>query len=411
MLKYIKNIITLGFLFSLLFFVWIHFQLFSFYNKKNVLVYNKENKKIQKQEIKKDRILKIEIGEGDTYGSLMKDNGIDYSLAMEIYNVASSTYDLIKIRQGKIIELIFDEDSDHLKTLIYRIDSEDELKVSLDKEKKWKVELYPIAYEIKIKTKGGVIESSMYQTALDNNIDTRAIIELANAFQWTIDFAMDPRKGDEFKFVYEERYLDGKYINPGKILGAYYVNAGEKYEIYYFEEDENNKGYFDQDGNSVQKMFLKAPVAFKYISSGFTTGKRYVSAFKSFTRSHMAIDYAAALGTPIRAVGDGTVTRVRYGNTGYGNLLSIRHNGTYSTNYAHLSKFAVKYGQKVKQGDIIGYVGSTGYSTGPHLHFEMVKNGVKINPLKEVLPPGKAIKEENKDRFFKEIEKIKKLLE
>jgi murein DD-endopeptidase MepM/ murein hydrolase activator NlpD len=217
---------------------------------------------------------------------------------------------------------------------------------------------------------------------------------------------MDPRQGDTFKFVYEERYLNGEYIMPGKILSGKYVNAGKEYYVYYFEESEDNIGYFDEDGNSVQKMFLKAPVAFKYISSGFTTGKRYVEAFNVST-GHRAVDYAAPLGTPIRAVGNGTVVSTGWNSSGYGNLTTIRHNSTYSTNYAHQSKIIVKRGQKVSQGDVIGYVGSTGFSTGPHLHYEMVKNGVKVNPLQEVLPPGKPIKDENKERFFSEIEKYK----
>ena len=125
---------------------------------------------------------------------------------------------------------------------------------------------------------------------------------------------------------------------------------------------------------------------------------------------HRAIDYAAPIGTPIRAVGNGTITFAGWSSAGYGYLTKMRHNGTYSTNYAHQSRIAVSVGQKVKQGDVIGYVGSTGYSTGPHLHYEMVKNGAKINPLKEVLPPGKPIKEENKERFFSLLEEYNKLL-
>jgi len=153
------------------------------------------------------------------------------------------------------------------------------------------------------------------------------------------------------KFIHEDRYLDGEYIMPGKILAGQYINDGEKYEIYYFEEDKDNSGYFDQDGNSVQKMFLKAPLAFKYISSPFTTGPRYIEAFNVST-GHRAIDYAANYGTPIKAVGDGTITFAAW-NGPYGNMVKIRHNGTYNTNYGHMSKFAVKRGQKVKQGQII----------------------------------------------------------
>jgi len=263
-----------------------------------------------------------------------------------------------------------------------------------------------INYEIRKKTAKGEVKSSMYAAALENGIDERAIIELANAFQWTIDFAMDPRVGDTFEFVYEELYLDGEYVMPGTVLAGRYINDGQEYNVYYFEESEDNKGYFDSEGNSVQKMFLKAPVEFRYISSGFTTGLRYVEAFNVST-GHRAVDYAAALGTPIRSVGNGTVTYAGWSSAGYGNLVSIRHNGTYSTNYGHQSKIIVKRGQKVAQGQIIGYVGSTGFSTGPHLHYEMVKNGTKINPLKEILPPGTPIKEENRARFFSEIEKYK----
>jgi murein DD-endopeptidase MepM/ murein hydrolase activator NlpD len=157
-------------------------------------------------------------------------------------------------------------------------------------------------------------------------------------------------------------------------------------------------------------MFLKAPVAFKYISSGYTTGTRVVMEI-GLSGPHRAIDYAAAIGTPIRAVGDGTVTFAGWSSVGYGYLTSIRHNGTYSTNYAHQSKIAVRVGQKVKQGDIIGYVGSTGYSTGPHLHYEMVKHGAKIDPLKEILPPGKPIAEENQERFFSEKAKYDEMLD
>ncbi len=375
--------------------------------------------------VKTDRIQEMPISDGATYGELMKHASTTYATAMEIYTAAQPEYDLIKIRAGRAIELTYDKDTDELKKLAYKIDSEDELNVekicsttarrletdqplsatTTEEENQnspecdWQAKVSPIPYEVKIKTAEGTVESSMYQAALDNNIDIRAIIELANAFQWSIDFAMDPRAGDTFKFIYEERYLNGEYVMPGKVLAGQYINAGTKYQVYYFEETADNIGYFDENGNSVQKMFLKAPVEFRYISSGYTTGNRVVMEV-GLSGPHRAIDYAAAMGTPIRAVGDGTVTFAGWNSHGYGNLTSIRHNATYSTNYAHQSKIIVRVGQKVKQGDVIGYVGSTGYSTGPHVHFEMVKNGVKINPLTEVLPPGKPIKEENKDRFF-----------
>lgn len=371
----------------------------------------------------KDRVEKIEIIDGATYGSLMATSGVEYALAMKIYESAKEIYDLVKIRVGRVIELVYDKDTDELKELRYKIDTEDDLRVknlkyfnnvetasgTLEKVEGWDAKLEAIPYKIETRIAKGVVESSMYQAAMDNNIDIRAIIELANAFQWSIDFAMDPRVGDKFKLIYEKRFLDGEYIMPGQIFAAVYVNDGKEYYVYYFEESEDNKGFFDENGNSVQKMFLKAPVEFKYISSGYTAGIRVVMEL-GIAGPHRAIDYAAPIGTPIRTVGDGTVIFTGWSSIGYGYLTSIRHNGTYSTNYAHQSKIAVKRGQKVKQGDIIGYVGSTGYSTGPHLHYEMLKNGAKINPLKEVLPPGKPIKDENMERFFEHIKDLEEKL-
>jgi len=364
----------------------------------------------------KERVEKIEIVDGTTYGALMASSGVDNLTAMAIYDSALPAYDLAKVRLGKFVELTFDRETNQLRELYYKIDTEDQLHVwrtiatgdatSSPEMSAWQSKKEAIPYEVKIVTSTGTVKSSMYQAALDNNIDERAIIALADVFQWTIDFAMDPRVDDTFTFAWEQRYLNGEYVMPGRILAGKYINSGKEYAMYYSEE---NKGYFDQDGNSVQRMFLRAPVEFRYISSGFTTGRRYVEAFNVST-GHRAIDYAAGMGTPIRAVGNGTVTKAGWGGP-YGNLTSIRHNGTYSTNYGHQSRIIVKSGQKVQQGEIIGYVGSTGFSTGPHLHYEMVKNGVKINPYDEVMPAGEVTKVADKDRFMQEVGKYKELMQ
>lgn len=344
----------------------------------------------------------IAIETGDTFSLLLQEKSdLEPGTISAIYESAFDVYDLAQIKAGKKIELIYGYADNELKELVYKINNEEELVVSQTEDQGYKAILRPIPYETTIVTKRGKISSSLYQAALDQAIDERAVIALADAFQWTIDFAMDPREDDTFAFIYEERYLEGEYVMPGEVKAAKYVNQGTPYYVFYFSENEDNTGFFDEKGNSVQKMFLKAPVAFKYISSTFTTGLRYVEKFNVST-GHRAIDYAAPLGTPIRAVGDGTVTLAGW-NGSYGNMVSVRHNGTYSTNYGHMSKLAVKRGEKVKQGDIIGYVGSTGFSTGPHLHYEMVKNGVKINPLTEILPPGEALKGESLERFKAEI--------
>lgn len=356
--------------------------------------------------IKQDpyRIEKINIEPDTTYSILMEQAGIDANLSAEILEAAKSTYDLAQIRVGRTLDLYFDKITNKLVQLVYQIDTEQELIVKKN-ETNWITEKKQILYEVKEKIVEGTLKTSLYEWALENNIDERAIIDFANALQWSIDFANDPQVGDTFKFIYQERYRDGQYIMPATMLAGKYINKDKKHLAFYFEENADNKGYFDADGNSLQKMFLKAPLEYKYISSGYTLGLRYIQAFNVST-GHKAVDYAATYGTPIRSVGNGTVISAGwYG--GCGNRVSIRHNATYATNYCHLSKFAVKSGQKVTQGQVIGYVGSTGFSTGPHLHYEMVKNGAKVNPLLEILPPGKPIANENKERFFKAIEKYK----
>ena len=384
-----------------------------------------ENRVLTPNPIKEDIVQRIEITEKATFTQLLKENGVSSDTAFELYQASKDVYDMAQIRLGYIIRLIYTP-KNQFKELRYKINTEEELSIKnklyipedeiassaldLESDETWLAERVPINYDIKIKTVGGIVETSMYEAALESDIDIRAIIELANAFQWTIDFALDPRVGDTFEFIFEERYLAGKYMMPGMVLAGVYVNDGVRYEIYYFEETEDNKGYFDEEGNSVQKMFLRAPVSFRYISSGFTTGRRYVSAFNVST-GHRAIDYATPAGTPIRSVGDGRVIYAGWSTIGYGYLTKIRHNGTYTTNYAHQSRILVSKGQRIKQGQVIGKVGSTGFSTGPHLHYEMVKNGVKINPLREVLPPGQKIKEENKERFFEEIRKYQEDLQ
>ena len=399
-------------------------------NQSGGFKFYQENKEatIQEQVEEKYNVVQVEITPNSTYGILMEQAEVDPNVSTAIFAAAEDIYDLSSIRVGRFLNLYYSKETNELAQIMYQIDSEEELYVSKQEsvtgnqkdiststvesveENVWVAERRVIDYEIKVKTVEGKLESSLYQWALDNDVDVWAIIDHSDAYQWTIDFAIDPRVGDTFKFIYEERYREGEYIMPGQVLAGKYINAGEEFRVYYFEEHEENKGFFDPDGNSVQKMFLKAPIHYKYITSGFTTGLRCLSYYNLCT-NHRAIDYAAPSGTPIRSVGDGTVIFAGWSSAGYGYLTTIHHNGTYSTNYAHQSKILVSYGQKVKQGEVIGKVGSTGLSTGPHLHYEMVKHGTKINPQTEVLPPGEPIADENKDRFFQEIKKFSEQLD
>ncbi|MBN1585192.1 peptidoglycan DD-metalloendopeptidase family protein [Candidatus Uhrbacteria bacterium] len=350
----------------------------------------------------------VEVTDGSTYGALMERAGVTGSEATAVFEAAKGAYDLSNIRLGRSIRLVFDRDTGRFRQLVYQIDSEEVLEVSRRQrfeESEWIAERKKIDYEIRVRTAEGVIETSLYESALDQGIDERAIIALADVFQWTIDFVMDVRKGDTYRFVFEERYLDGKYVMPGQVLAAKYTNVGSDRYAFYFEDSSGDWGYYDEEGNSVERLFLKAPAEFKYISSGFTTGQRYISAFNVST-GHRAIDYAAPTGTPVRTVGAGTVVFAGWGGA-YGNKVSVRHNATYTTNYCHLSKISVRYGSKVDQGQTIGLVGSTGFSTGPHLHYEMVKNGTKINPLTEEFPSVEPVPEGERDRFLETVRKYR----
>lgn len=370
-----------------------------------------------------DREMIIDIESGMTFSDICSLAGIDHGAMMEMVAASEDVYDLTKVRVGRKIKFYFDRDTDDFTKLIYPIDTEEELFISpqeIDENvelaegeeapNKFLAERKEITYDIIVKTAKGTINSSLYESAMEQEIDIRAIIDLAEIFSWTIDFGVGIREGDTYSFIYEERYRNGEYVMPGKIIAAKFVNDGRDVEGYYFSEGEDEEGnvadgYFAPDGESLQKIFLKNPVSFKYISSGYTTGPRYISEFSAYTSSHRAIDYAAAIGTPVRSVGDGTVISAGWNSSGYGNLIKIRHNETFSTNYAHLSKIYVSAGQHVSQGEVIGAVGSTGYSTGPHLHYEMVKNGTKINPLTIELPSGKAVAEGKMEEFSQVVAK------
>jgi len=379
--------------------------------------FQKANNNQPPEKIETTYTKRFEVTEGSTYGILMQEAGVATSTRQQIFDAAVDLYDLSNVRLGRTIDLVYDKETNELQQLVYQIDTEEKLYITLESstttnttsEPIWSAEKIPIPYEIKIKTAQGTIETSMYEAALAQGIDERAVIGFADAFQWTIDFAWEVRQGDTFKFIYEERYLDSQYIMPGQVLAGKFVNDGKALYAFYYEETKDNYGYFNELGESAEKIFLKAPLAFKYISSGFTTGLRYISAFDIST-GHRAVDYAASYGTPIRSVGDGTVIFAGW-NGAYGQMVKVRHNSTYQTNYGHMSKIAVRYGQKVTQGQTIGYVGSTGLSTGPHLHYEMVKNGTKINPLKEVFPPSEGIKEENKEAYLAAIKDLREQLD
>lgn len=349
-----------------------------------------------------DRIVSIGIASGDTFSALAEQAGLEPDLITTLVSASANIHDLATIRVGKTIEFVFDHNSGKFKQLRYEPNTEESLSVIWDGSKAL-AEKTPIQYEVRIQRASGTIESSLYETALEKKLDERAVIALAEVFAWQIDFAVDVQQGDSFSMIYEERYRGGNYAMPGRILAASFSNAGTLFQGYYYRENDGHEGYFDPEGKSLQKILLKSPLQYRYISSGFTNARR--DPITGHTAPHRAVDYAAPYGTPAVTVGEGTVVRAGW-NGGYGLSVDVRHNETYTTRYGHFSRLAVKAGEKVTQGEIIGYVGSTGHSTGPHLHYEIYKNGTPVNPLTIEVPSDKALAAETIPAFQEHIKQF-----
>ena len=250
---------------------------------------------------------------------------------------------------------------------------------------------------------GNTISKNLYASAIEAEIEPNTIVEFARIFGFEIDFQRDIRKNDYFKILYE-KYFDenGEFVKSGPILYAHMMVNNRDITLYKFGDDKGY-GYFDSNGKSVEKALMKTPINGARLSSPFGMRKHPIL---GFNKKHMGTDFAAPLGTPIMASGSGTITRAKWCGGG-GNCIKIKHNSTYETVYAHMQNFAkgMKVGRKVKQGQIIGYVGSTGMSTGPHLHYEVIVNGKKVNSQKLKLPSGKVL--ENDERTLFEIHRIK----
>ena len=247
----------------------------------------------------------------------------------------------------------------------------------------------------------GKILNNLYSSAVKAKMEPNVIIEFARIFGFEVDFQRDIRKGDEFEVMYE-RYMDdtNKFIQTGKILYAYLKVNNQKIKLYRFES-KNDFDFYDEKGKSIKKALMKTPINGARLSSPFGNRKHPIL---GFTKHHNGTDFAAPTGTPIMASGNGTVIKAGWCGNG-GNCVRIRHNSSYTTGYGHLSKFATKTGSRVRQGQIIGYVGNTGMSTGPHLHYTVKYNGKFINSQKLKLPSGKILKGEERKLF--EIERIK----
>ncbi|MBN1822775.1 MAG: M23 family metallopeptidase [Endomicrobiales bacterium] len=251
-----------------------------------------------------------------------------------------------------------------------------------------------------IEAASGIIKNSLWESMTGEGYAADLIVDFADIFAWQIDFLTEPRNGDTYRIVWEKITVEDGRVMNGQILAAQYVASGETYTALYYSDKKGNGGYFAPSGKSLESAFLRAPLQYRRISSYFSR-KRFHPILKYY-RPHLGIDYAAPIGTPVSALGDGTVTFAgRKG--GFGKYITIRHANGYTSSYGHLHGYAkgIRHGKKVKQGQVIGYVGSTGLSTGPHLDFRMTKNGAFINPLKLRFASKTQIPKNEMNRFTK----------
>ncbi|MDZ7742017.1 MAG: peptidoglycan DD-metalloendopeptidase family protein [Bacteroidota bacterium] len=352
-------------------------------------------------------VFKAKIGRNEFLAEILSRQGVDYARIEELVKISKPTFNVRKIRRGNTYSMITTRDSlkkplyfvyemDPVNFLLY--DLRDTIRVTRGKKKETRV----------LETASGRIESSLWNAMIDNETDPNLANELSEIFAWTIDF-FGIQKGDSYKVIYEDRYVKDERIGLGRVLAACFNHMGEDHFAYYFVQDSTGD-YFDDEAGSMRRTFLKAPLRFRRISSGFSYNRLH-PVLKIY-RPHTGVDYAADYGTPVHAVGDGVITMAAWTRQG-GRAVKIRHNGTYTTVYMHLSAYGkgIKKGAKVKQGDVIGYVGSSGLATGPHLDFRFYRNGQPINPLKVESPPSEPVDSLYLEPYYRLRDELKEQLD
>ncbi len=326
-----------------------------------------------------------------------------------IHAVAFSSrpvFDVRKIKAGNPFCIIRDNNpTQKVRYFVYEINPEDYVVFKLEDPTTVFLGKKPVLVEIE--TVSESIESSLWESLTEKEIDPELAIKLSEIYAWTIDFH-HLQKGDSFQAIFEKKFIKGKPIGLGRIKAARFCHKGKFFYAFYFDQDAHGS-YFDEHADSLEKAFLKAPIKFSRITSGYSK-RRFHPILKKY-KAHFGIDYAAKTGTPIMSTGDGIVVKTGYDSKN-GRYVKIKHNGIYTTQYLHMSKIArgIKPRVKVKQGDIIGYVGSTGLATGPHLCYRFWKNGRQVNPFKEDIPSVEPVKKENLQEFNQQMAKLNQQL-
>lgn len=341
-------------------------------------------------------IKRTRVKSGDTLSELFQRVGLGATTVYRITNSGKAGKNLTRMFPGE--ELIFELDGDKQLKTVTRVKSELEQVKFIARDDSFETEAIILKPEIRRVHRSGSINSSLSLAAYDAGISSPVTMNMANIFGGVMDFALDVRPGDHFTVVYEELYLNGEKIDDGNIIAAQYVNSGKVFNAFRYEDSNGDIGYFNESGESMRKVFLRAPLDFTRVSSGFNL--RRLHPITKRVKPHRGIDYAAPPGTPIFSVGDGRISASGYSKAN-GNYVFIRHGESYVTKYLHLKKRHVSKGQRIKQGQIIGSVGCTGLCTGPHLHYEFLVNGVHRNPRTIVskLPKAKRLAKSELNRF------------
>lgn len=325
-----------------------------------------------------------EVKVGDTFETLLRRNGVNYDRMMAMLECARPLYNLNRVVVGRDIKFIFR--NEELCALEYEIDHDRTLQITRADSSDWNATVVETEYEVREREIAGTIVSSLYESVLDAGATPELALRMSEIFAWQIDFQSDVQRGDRFRIVFEEKVHPKGSSRVGEIFAVVYETASRDFYAIKYTNKDGTVDYFDLDGLSMRRQFLKSP--FKYmprISSRFSHSRMHP--ILKIRRPHLGVDYAAPAGTPVLALGDGKVTFAgRKG--GFGNYIQIKHNSMYATGYGHLSRFAVKNGANVRQGEVIGYVGSTGLATGPHLDFRFFRNGTPVDPLKVDIPTG-----------------------
>lgn len=345
------------------------------------------------------------VGRAETFSDLLDEHGVDYQTILTLAEAARPDFEVTDLQAGRPYRVYINPWLQQVRYLAYQIDALRYVVFDLRHPDRTRVVTRSVDHQWA--TISGTVEGSLYETLVESGGHPLLALRLSEVFAWQIDF-FRLRAGDTFRLMYEARSVGGDTVQPGDIVAAHVRHRGEDYYAFRFEAGDGDAEYFNREGQSLRRQLLKAPLQYSRISSGYTNS-RFHPVLKEY-RPHRGVDYAAPRGTPVRSVGEGVVQWAGYKGAN-GNYVKVRHNGTYTSGYLHLSHISVAPGERVQQGQTIGYVGSTGRSTGPHLDYRLWKYGTPVNPVTLELPPSQPVPLQHREAFRETVQALLPRLE